>query len=108
MNSPTSPESGHGHKGVLARLAGACALHPKRTIALWVALLVVAIGSSAAFGGRLVNEFTIPGLETQQATDLLKARFPSNSGDSAMVVFTSEKALLNDSARAGRPRIVPR
>jgi putative drug exporter of the RND superfamily len=101
MNSPTSPESGHGHKGALARLARACALHPKRTIALWVALLVLAVGSSAAFGGRLVNELTIPGSETQQATDLLKGTFSSNSGDSAIVVFTSEQGLLNDSARVG-------
>ena len=89
------------HTGVLARLARACAAHPRRAIAAWVALLVVAIGSSAMYGGRLVNEFTIPGSETQQATDLLKARFPANAGDSAMVVFTSEQGLLNDSSRAG-------
>jgi putative drug exporter of the RND superfamily len=99
MTSPTSPGGG-AHTGVLARLARACALHPKRTIALWVVLLVAAIGSSTAFGGRLVNEFTIPGSETQQATDLLKARFPANAGDSAMVVFTSEKGLSNASAQS--------
>jgi RND superfamily putative drug exporter len=87
--------------GALARLARACALHPRRTIVAWVALLVIAFGSSAMFGGRLVNEFTIPGSETQQATDLLKSRFTSLSGDSAMVVFTSEKGLMNDSAKAG-------
>jgi RND superfamily putative drug exporter len=101
MNPPTPSDGGARHRGALARLARASALHPRRTIAVWVALLVVAIGSSAAFGGRLVNEFTIPGSETQQATDLLKDRFPSNSGDSAMVVFTSDKGLLNESARGG-------
>jgi RND superfamily putative drug exporter len=100
MTSPTSPGGG-AQTGALARLARACALHPRRTIAIWVVLLVAAVGSSAAFGGRLVNEFTIPGSETQQATDLLKSRFPANSGDSAMVVFASEKGLMNDSARAG-------
>jgi len=86
--------------GALARLARACASHPRRTFAVWVALLVVAVGSSAMFGGRLVNEYTIPGSETQQTTDLLKARFPANAGDSAMVTFTSEKGLSSDSARA--------
>ena len=98
---PPTPSNGDARPGVLARLARACAVRPKRTMALWVALLVVAIGSSTAFGGRLVNEFTIPGSETQQATDLLKDRFASNSGDSAMVVFTSKKGLATDSARAG-------
>jgi RND superfamily putative drug exporter len=100
MKSQHPPE-GDRHEGALARLARACALHPKRTIALWVALLVVAVGASATFGGRLVNEFTIPGSETQQATDLLKSRFASNSGDSAMVVFTSKDGLASDSAHAG-------
>jgi RND superfamily putative drug exporter len=101
MTSPTPSNGDARAAGVLARLARACALHPKRTIAVWVALLVVAVGSSTAFGGRLVNEFTIPGSETQQATDLLQARFPANAGDSAMVTFTSEKGLQSDSARAG-------
>jgi RND superfamily putative drug exporter len=85
--------------GALARFARACASHPKLTIAVWVGLLVLAVGSSSMFGGRLVNEFTIPGSETQQATDLLKARFPANAGDSAMVTFTSKKGLLNESAK---------
>jgi RND superfamily putative drug exporter len=94
------PNGGAAKAGALARLARACASHPRRTIAVWVALLVVAVGSSATFGGRLVNEFTIPGSETQQATDLLKDRFESLSGDSAMVTFTSDTGLLTDSAKA--------
>jgi putative drug exporter of the RND superfamily len=93
MTPPTHSDGPARHTGALARLARACALHPRRTIVAWVALLVVAFGSSAMFGGRLVNEFTIPGSETQQATDLLKSRFTSLSGDSAMVVFTSDKGL---------------
>jgi RND superfamily putative drug exporter len=101
MTPPTHSDGPARHTGALARLARACALHPRRTIAAWVVLLVVAFVSSATFGGRLVNEFTIPGSETQRATDLLKSRFNSLSGDSAMVVFTSENGLENDSAKAG-------
>jgi RND superfamily putative drug exporter len=86
--------------GALARFARACASHPKRTIAVWIGLLVLAVGSSSMFGGRLVNELSIPGSETQQASDLLKARFPANAGDSAMVTFTSEQGVLTDSAKA--------
>jgi RND superfamily putative drug exporter len=86
------------HSGALARLARACALHPGRAIAFWVAVLAVAVAGSAMFGGRLVNEFTIPGSETQQATDLLKSRFPATAGDSATVVFTSPDGLSSDRA----------
>jgi len=101
MTTTIHSEGGAGHSGALARLARASALHPKRTIAFWVALLIVAIGSSAMYGGRLVNEFTIPGSETQQAADLLKSRFPANAGDSATLVFTSPNGLGNGDAKAG-------
>lgn len=99
-----SHSNGGAKEGALARLARACASHPRRTIAVWIALLVVAVGSSATFGGRLVNEYTIPGSETQQATDLLKARFPANAGDSAMVTFTSDQGLLTDDAKSAITR----
>ena len=101
MESPTSTDGSGRHKGALARLARACALHPWRAIGVWIAFLVLAVGASTMFGGRLVNEFTIPGSETQQATDLLKAKFPDNAGDSAMVVFTSDKGVTGKSAQAG-------
>jgi putative drug exporter of the RND superfamily len=100
MFSKAHEEGGARHRGALARLARACALHPKHTIAFWVVLLAVVIGSNAIFGGRLVNEFTIPGSETQQAADLLKSRFPAGAGDSATVVFTSPAGLRNDKAKA--------
>jgi putative drug exporter of the RND superfamily len=89
----------HSNGGALARLARACATRPKRTIAFWVALLVVAFGANASFGGKLVNEFTIPGSETQQATDLLKARFPANAGDAAQIVFHDDHGLGTDKAK---------
>ena len=85
--------------GALARLARACATRPKRTIAFWVALLVIAFGANATFGGKLVNEFTIPGSETQQATDLLKARFPATAGDAAQIVFHDDHGLGTDKAK---------
>jgi putative drug exporter of the RND superfamily len=88
-------------KGALARLGRACALHPWRTIAVWAAIVVAVVGSSAAFGGRLVNEMTIPGSETQQAADLLKERFPANAGDAATVVFNSADGLNSEKARDG-------
>src|SRR5262249_59145741 len=63
MESPTSTDGSGRHKGALARLARACALHPWHAIGVWIALLVLAVGASTMFGGRLVNEFTIPGSE---------------------------------------------
>jgi RND superfamily putative drug exporter len=101
MTRSTPSDSPTHRAGALARLARSCALHPWRTITTWVAVLAVVVSASAAFGGRLVNEFTIPGSETQQATDLLKSRFPANAGDSATLVFTSDRGLRTGAARQG-------
>jgi putative drug exporter of the RND superfamily len=87
--------------GALARLGRACALHPWRTIGVWIAIIVAIVGASTAFGGRLSNAMTIPGSETQKAADLLKERFPSNSGDSATVVFNSSQGLKTEKAHDG-------
>jgi RND superfamily putative drug exporter len=86
-------------KGALARLGRACALHPRLTIAIWIAIVVAFAGASAMFGGRYINDMTIPGSETQQAADLLKSRFPANSGDAASVVFTSPDGLAAKQAQ---------
>jgi RND superfamily putative drug exporter len=86
--------------GALARLTRVCAIHPWRTMAVWVALIATIAVSASLFGGKLVNEFTIPGSEAQSAVDLLEKRFPERAGDSAQIVFASDQGLKTASAKA--------
>ena len=95
----SSPPDGSAHRGALARLARACAFHPVRTVGLWVTALVAVVLSANLFGGALVNEFTIPGSETQNAVDLLEERFPERAGDAAQIVFATDGSLTDESAR---------
>ena len=99
MSSPTSaPDTKRGALGALAR---GCAFHPVRTIVVWAVALVAIILSSQAFGGALVNAFSIPGSETQSAVDLLEEKFPERAGDSAQLVFaTDEGTLAGEQAHA--------
>src|SRR5262249_62399948 len=55
--------------------------------------------SSGAFGGKRVNEFTIPGTDSQAARTLLKERFPARAGDSARLVFSSNRPLTAAGSR---------
>ncbi|MFJ5264705.1 MMPL family transporter [Streptomyces sp. NPDC088387] len=58
---------------------------------LWIAVLaVVGIGASSV-SGSTSDDFSIPGTQSQQATDLLKKEFPQASADaaSAQVVFAA-------------------
>jgi RND superfamily putative drug exporter len=83
----------------LARVVTACAEHPGRTIGIWVAVIVAIVASSMTFGGKLVNESSIPGSDSQHAVDLLKERFPERAGDSARVVFAADQALTSAEGR---------
>ena len=97
-------QSSQGHSpaptGSLARLARAAASHPWRTIAAWLVIIVTVIACSNMFGGELSNTATIPGSEAQKATDLLQERFPARAGDTAQIVFQSDKGLAGSQAKA--------
>jgi RND superfamily putative drug exporter len=62
-------------------------------------VIAAVVFSANTFGGTLVNEFKIPGSETQSAVDLLEQRFPERAGDAAQIVFSTEGTLADASAR---------
>jgi RND superfamily putative drug exporter len=75
--------------GALARWARACATHPWRVMGAWLGIIVVLIGLVSTVGGGLRDEFSIPGSDTQRATDLIKAEFASEQGAVLNVVFAA-------------------
>src|SRR3954447_12334896 len=83
---------------LLGRLAAAAAHHWERSLALGL-LAVVALGGLAAAGGSFSDDFRTPGTESQDAYDLLRARFPAQSGDTATVVYSVAHGTLRDGDR---------
>jgi putative drug exporter of the RND superfamily len=77
------------HMGGLARLAGHCARHPWRVISTWAGVFVLLIALNAAFHGKLINDFKIPGSDTQKATDLINAKFGGEKGAALRVVIAA-------------------
>src|SRR6476619_6679355 len=75
--------------GGLARWTRFCATHPWRIVFGWIGLIVVLIVTVATVGGSLKDEFTIPGSESQKATDLIKAEFASEQGGVLNLVFAA-------------------
>ncbi|MGW2962361.1 MMPL family transporter [Streptomyces sp. NPDC001220] len=60
-----------------------------RVIAVWVLLLAVVGGLGITLHGKATTEFSVPGIESQQAQELLKKEFPQASGGVARVVFAA-------------------
>ena len=77
------------HVGGLARLAGACARRPWRVVGSWAGIFIALIALNVAFHGKLINDFKIPGSDTQKATDLINAKFGGQKGAALRVVIAA-------------------
>ena len=49
--------------------------------------------AAIAVGGSFKDDFTVPGIESQKAQDLLEQRFPAQSGTQATLVFSADEQL---------------
>ncbi|HRB02531.1 MAG TPA: MMPL family transporter [Ilumatobacteraceae bacterium] len=66
----------------------------------WIVLALGAVALNRTIGGTAVDNFEVPGVESQAATDMLKDRFPERAGATAMVVFHTDAGAITDPALA--------
>ena len=85
---------------MLQRLARLCYRRRRAVVLVWVAALLLVLVVSKTAGGKDTTSFSLPGTESQQALDLLKARFPARSGDTADIVFAAPGAGGIDAVRS--------
>ena len=76
--------------------------HRRSVIAGWIAILVASLGAASALGNRFDNNLTLPHTESQRASALLAARFPSLAGDSDQIVFHATVGTLSEPATRAR------
>ena len=77
-------------------LAAWCHDRRRTVIGLWVAAFILMAGLWATAAGDYVNNFNLPGTESQRAYDLLKDKFPQQAGDTASVVFAVKDGAVLD------------
>ena len=80
--------------GFFGRLGLGCARHGLAVVVIWVVAAAALGVGSVFFGGELVNDFTIPGSQSQDAQDLIEETFPQIAGDAATLVFSTESGTL--------------
>jgi putative drug exporter of the RND superfamily len=91
---------------LLGRLAAWCYDHRRRVLAGWLLAALVVVGLAQWAGGRLDNNFALPGSPSQQAQDLLASRFPGQQGDTADVVLRSPGPLDSPAGAAAISALV--
>src|ERR1043165_6908172 len=80
----------------MRRLAAWCHDRRRTVIGLWVAAFVILAVLWGSAAGQFANVFNLPGTESQRTYDLLKSKFPAQSGDSGSVVFAVQDGKVLD------------
>src|SRR5215213_9578836 len=80
----------------MRKLAAWCHDRRRTVIGLWVAAFFLSAALWATAAGEFVNNFNLPGTESQRTYDLLKERFPAQAGDTASVVFAVDQGRVLD------------
>lgn len=76
-----------------------------RVVLIWLGVLVAVVVGAAGASGPSDEEFSMPGIESQKAFDLMEERFPGTAADgaTAQVVFVApdgQKVTAGDTRRA--------
>jgi putative drug exporter of the RND superfamily len=87
----------------MRKLAAWCHDRRRTVLGLWAAAFVISAVLWGVAAGEFSNNFRLPGTESQRAYDLLKDRFPQQSGDTATVVFAVDNGQVL--AAGHRPQI---
>jgi RND superfamily putative drug exporter len=90
---------------LLYTLGHRIARHRWKVLVAWCLLASAAFAVAGLAGGQLVNDYTIPGTESQRGIDTLAQRFPQASGTTGQVVFTSSSGPIIDQQAAVNQQI---
>jgi RND superfamily putative drug exporter len=82
----------------VARLARYCFNHRRAVLAVWLVAFIgfYAIGGSAK--AKYTNSFSLPGVDSTAALNVLKADVPAKSGDSEQIVVQAKNGTLRTPA----------
>ena len=80
----------------LYRIGHYCAAHSLLVLIAWIVLAAGVVGAMSAVGSMTTNDLTLPGTQSQQATDLLAAEFPPQQNGSSPIVFHVSKGKITD------------
>jgi uncharacterized membrane protein YdfJ with MMPL/SSD domain len=84
--------------GVLYRLGRLCVKRAVVVVAVWLGLAVAVHVLVWRVGAETSNDLSLPGTESQRATDLLASRFPPQQNGSSPFVFHVTKGKITDAA----------
>jgi len=87
-------------------MAGWAYDHRRRVLLAWVVALIALIGLALSWGSAFSSNFAAGNSASQQAQNLLAARFPAQAGDTADIVVQTAAPLTSPANAARMARLV--
>jgi uncharacterized membrane protein YdfJ with MMPL/SSD domain len=82
----------------LYRVGQFCAARAVYVLLAWIVLAAVLVGLKSQLGSMTSNDQSLPGTQSQQASDLLAKYFPPQQNGSSPIVFHVSKGKITDKA----------
>ena len=99
MPDPRSTTTSDGRSLTgLGRLGARCYDHRRLVLVLWIVALIGITVLSQVVGTTFKNKFSSGNTPSQQAADILQAKFPHQAGDTAQVVFHTATPITQNQA----------
>jgi RND superfamily putative drug exporter len=86
--------------GVLYGLGKSCVRHRFVVLGVWLLVTVVLVGVSHRLGDNTNDNLSLPGTDSQQATDALASSFPDQANGTSPIVLHASKGKLTESKYA--------
>jgi RND superfamily putative drug exporter len=80
-------------------LARLCSDHRRLVVVTWVVVLFGVMAAWQSEGSNYSSNFSLGNTDSQRALDLLKARFPSQAGDTDQIVFHADGGVMSPAVR---------
>jgi len=84
--------------GFLYKLASFCVRHRRVVVGLWIVLAIAVTVLSTSLGKQFADDLTLPGKDSQQATDLVDEKFLGQANGTNPVLFKAKQGKITDSA----------
>ncbi|MFC7916080.1 MMPL family transporter [Streptomyces sp. NPDC057386] len=93
MSPSHADKGGPPARGILRRLGEWCARHFVIVLVAWLIAVVALQALNRSVGGEYSDNFTIPGVQSSQGLDVLKAHDPQAGGYSSQIVLHDDESL---------------
>lgn len=84
--------------GRLYSLAKFCIRHRRIVMPVWLLVIVAITWLSSSLGSQFADDISLPGRDSQAATDLVDQKFPDQANGTNPIVFKAKDGKITDSA----------